>query len=340
LDQLLQHFILDTRFVIQSTQGYLLKRLALPSIEVNDVMAPWLRQWTGLHLKRLCEPVLSGGKTVLQEAELQQNLQHPCRLLIKVEPLVRKARVAGVVLTLQDVTAERKLAADRQLSEQLQILSGFVAPLVELIHLPVSSIQNRIGMVLQYRADGAWQDNLESIQDQLYRLNQITTALQGLVQNPDHHRRLVDVHRTVEKAVAVVRLLFSRRDIEFDLQPEPGRVRVHGNEVTLEQALIHVLQNGAESMPNGGVVFISSRFSKSDNCIYIEIRDQGGGMTRAECQQALLPFYRTKPGDHIGLGLTTAFRIVEVHGGGMDLTSKPGEGTTVTIRLPVESRQA
>jgi two-component system, NtrC family, sensor kinase len=150
----------------------------------------------------------------------------------------------------------------------------------------------------------------------------------------------VDVHRTVEKAVAVVRLLFSRREIEFSLQLESCSIRVRGNEVTLEQALIQVLRNAAESMPNGGVVTISSRCHKADSGVYIEIRDQGGGMTRAECQQAILPFFRTKSGDHIGLGLTTAFRIVDVHGGGMELTSTPGEGTTVTIRLPVESRQA
>jgi two-component system NtrC family sensor kinase len=326
--------------VVQSSQGYLLKRLSLPLVEEGEVMAPWLREWTGLHLKRLCEPVLSGGKTVVCEADLQQKLQRPCRLLVKLEPLVRKARVVGVILYLQDVTAEQRDAAQRQLSESVQVLSGFAAPLLELIHRPLTSIQNRIGMAMQYRSDFARQEDLESIQDQIYRLNLISTALESLIQHPDHHRRLVDVHRTVEKAAAVVRLLFSRREVEFSLHLDSCSVRVRGNEVTLEQALIQVLRNAAESMPNGGVVTISSRFNKADNGVYIEIQDQGGGMTRAECQQAILPFFRTKSGDHIGLGLTTAFRIVDVHGGGMELTSTPGEGTTVTIRLPVESRQA
>jgi signal transduction histidine kinase len=340
LDQLLQQFILDNNFVVLSTQGHLLERLSLPLIAANDVMAPWLREWTGLHLKRVCEPVLSGGKTITLEADLQQKLQRPCLLKIKLEPLIRKAKVAGVMLTLQDGTAERKTRANQQLSEQVQILSGFAKPLVELIHLPLNSIQNRVGMALRYKSDSALQDDLESIQDQLYRLHLIATALESLIQNPDRHHRLVDAQRTLEKAVAVVRMLFGRKEIEFQLQGEPCRVRVSGNEVTLEQALIHVLRNAAESMPGGGVVTIASRFEKADNSLYIEIRDHGKGITPAECSKAIVPFYRTKLGDHLGLGLTTAFRIVDVHGGGMDLVSTPGEGTTVTIRLPVESRQA
>lgn len=336
----MQQFFLDHDLVVQSTQGQLLNQLSLPHIGANESMAPWLLEWSGLHLQQLSEPVLNGGKTVTLEVDLQQRRLRPALLLIRLEPLVRKSRVVGMVVTLQDVTAERNSRTHNQVRDHVEILSALAAPLVELIHTPLSSVLNRLSLALQPGSESTLPDDLRSIEEQIYQLNQVTTALEGLMQYPEYHRRQVDALRTIERAVDVVRMLFSRKEVKFHLSGETGGARVRGNEITLEQALIHVLRNAAEAMPEGGVVSVRCRFEKSEQNLFIEIRDQGEGMTRAECDQAVLPFYRTKSGDHLGLGLTTAFRIFDVHGGGMDLVSAPGEGTTVTIRLPVESRQA
>ncbi len=340
MDSAVQQLILDRDLLVQSSQGHLLKRIAAAPLSAGESMAPWLREWTGLHLKRLCEPVLSGGKTLTVEADLQERLHRPCLLRIKVEPLVRRSRVAGVLVTLQDLTAEKKVHSDRQLRANVEILSTLAAPLVELLHAPLSSLMNRLSMALQSGSPAILQDDLLSIQEGIYRLNQVTTALERLIQNPELCRQRVDVYRTMEKAVDVVRMLFSRKAVEFHLAAEASSARVRGNDITLEQALIHILSNAAEAMPDGGVVTIQCRLEKSEGTLYIVIRDQGEGMSRQECEKALLPFYGTKPGDHLGLGLPTAFRIFDVHGGGMELISTPGEGTTVTIRLPVESWQA
>lgn len=340
MDSAVQQLILDRDLVVQSSHGHLLKRLAAAPVTVGESMAPWLRAWTGLHLKRICEPVLSGGKTVTLEAALQERLHRPCLLRIKLEPLVRRSRVAGVLMTLQDITNDKKNRSDGRIRENVEILSTLAAPLLELIHAPLSTILNRLGLALQSGSPATLQEELRSIQEQIYRLNQVTTALERLIQNPEHHQRRVDVHRTMEKAVDVVRMLYSRHAVEFHLAAEASGAQLRGNEITLEQALIHVLSNAAEAMPDGGVVTIRCRLEKSERTLYIEIRDQGEGMSRQECEKALLPFYRNKSGDHLGLGLPTAFRIFDVHGGGMELVSTPGESTTVTIRLPVESWHA
>jgi signal transduction histidine kinase len=98
-----------------------------------------------------------------------------------------------------------------------------------------------------------------------------------------------------------------------------------------KQALLNLLLNAEQAMPEGGQLTLQAR--AEDGWVALDLIDTGVGMTAEAAAKVFKPFYTTKPGGS-GLGLPTVKRIVEGHGGTIAVQGEPGRGTKFTIRLP------
>jgi signal transduction histidine kinase len=106
----------------------------------------------------------------------------------------------------------------------------------------------------------------------------------------------------------------------------------------LKQALLNLLLNAAQAMPEGGELTIQASMRSASatvphNQVCIDLIDTGRGMTPETLKQIFKPFFSTKPGGH-GLGLATTRRIIVAHGGTLHVQSEVGRGTKFTICLP------
>jgi two-component system NtrC family sensor kinase len=172
-----------------------------------------------------------------------------------------------------------------------------------------------------------------------------------------------------ERCGTIVRnlLLFSRRPAEGDLRPvalgeviermrtivahrlelagvrteivvQPRDVRVIGDEGQLEQALVALVVNAQEAMPDGGVVRIEAR-GRPDGRVALSVADQGTGIAAEDVPHLFEPFFTTKPrGQGVGLGLSVVYGIVHRHGAELDVRSEPGRGATFTVTFPPPER--
>ncbi len=104
--------------------------------------------------------------------------------------------------------------------------------------------------------------------------------------------------------------------------------------VKIGQVFINLIKNAVDSMPDGGVLTLSTR--RLDGATEVCIGDSGTGLSVDAMGNLFKPFYSTKPGG-LGLGLTYSKRVVEAHGGSISLDSELGEGTSVVIKLPLGS---
>jgi two-component system CheB/CheR fusion protein len=100
----------------------------------------------------------------------------------------------------------------------------------------------------------------------------------------------------------------------------------------MRRAFINLIENAVDAMPQGGTLTISTK--KSDNHIEIALTDTGSGMPAKVIENLWKPLQTTKA-KGMGLGLTICKRIIDAHGGNISVKSKTGEGTTMTIRLPI-----
>jgi signal transduction histidine kinase len=99
-----------------------------------------------------------------------------------------------------------------------------------------------------------------------------------------------------------------------------------------KQALLNLMLNAEQAMPEGGELTVQA--CVEDGRVRLDLIDTGVGMTADAAAQVFKPFWTTKPGGN-GLGLPTTKRIVEGHGGSIEVQSEPGRGTKFTLRLPV-----
>ena len=118
-------------------------------------------------------------------------------------------------------------------------------------------------------------------------------------------------------------------EMETDLQPVP---QIEGDSRELESAVLNLILNALDAMPEGGSIAISTYPEDGDSVL--RVKDSGIGMTEEVRKRCLEPFFSTKGERGTGMGLAMVYGITERHGGSLSIESEPGEGTTVTIRLP------
>lgn len=153
-------------------------------------------------------------------------------------------------------------------------------------------------------------------------------ARKGLSEAPED----LDLNELVrEEAALLERTLLMRVQVAVDISPDLPHIR--GARSSLGNALMNLCVNAVDAMPGGGVLTLRTRALEGWAAVTVE--DTGEGMPPEVLARATDPFFTTKPvGKGTGLGLATVRGVVEAHGGHLDLESKVGSGTRITLRLP------
>lgn len=151
---------------------------------------------------------------------------------------------------------------------------------------------------------------------------------------------LAEVHfdRLVEDALLVVKPRANQQEVEIERVVEPDLPKVEGDSRQLGEVLVNLLVNALEVMPDGGRIAIRVAPSSEDEGdgrrqVQIDVSDTGPGIPPRDVDRLFEPFFTTKATGS-GLGLAIAHGTVERHGGEIKVHTKPGAGTTFTIRLP------
>ncbi len=140
----------------------------------------------------------------------------------------------------------------------------------------------------------------------------------------------------------IVDLLYNQarsREVKLELSTE-GNPIVFGSEDQLKQAILNLLINSLEAMPNGGSLRITAGITRhqgaagSQDLAVVRIQDTGVGIPQDQMARLFDPFFTTRP-KGTGLGLTIVHRVIHEHKGSIRVASIPGEGTTFTIELPL-----
>lgn len=147
----------------------------------------------------------------------------------------------------------------------------------------------------------------------------------------------INLNKTLEEAIELLSTE-EVRDVQFirDFQEVPP---MECFPAEINQVLLHVLKNAVDALKGNGTITLTTSYNMAGDQISIQVTDNGRGMSPEVLRQAFNPFFTTKPvGSGTGVGLSLAERIIKRHGGKINISSKEGEGTTVTMTLPVLAR--
>lgn len=173
----------------------------------------------------------------------------------------------------------------------------------------------------------------------------VVRRLMAFYKDHEHDGELgaMDLGKVIDQSVELTRPRWrdqsqlNGRPIEVCVDGKPESL-VQGDEPEMREALTNLLFNAFDAMPEGGKVTISGETTKDS--VVIHIADTGMGMTEEVKERCLEPFYTTK-GDHgTGLGLSSVANIIKRFGGSLSIESAPGEGTRISILLPLYQGEA
>lgn len=295
------------------------------------------------------------GKEQQQKTHLLENIGQLQRTESTLQASLAQleARIAGLKEDLSKANAhvrqghverqelERQLT-DAQKMEAVGRLTRGIAN--EFSHL-LAVIGKQTGIALsRLRPD----DPLYAPVDEIFRRGEQAAALTAQLASLDienrHVRQVLSIKTVVEELSDVIRDLLPNR-IECHIAIAADAPHVEIDREGFEQALLNVVVNARDAMPGAGRLRIDvmrEQAAKDQNgretkrrsgVAVIQISDSGSGMTRDTQSRMFEPFFSTKE-TNVGLGLTAVYGIIKQHGGQVDVTSRPGHGTTVGISMP------
>lgn len=243
--------------------------------------------------------------------------------------------VRGRVLYLRDITRE---------SEVDQMKSDFLSTAAHELRTPMSSIFGFSEMLLSREFEPAMQrDLLERIHRQTRNLINLVNELLDLSRieargGKSFKMAVQDPTPVVLNAVASQYVPAATHKLEFDWPKKLGKIRVDGEK--FQQCVINLLSNAVKYSPDGGTIRLSaaSRGEGATEMLGVRVADQGIGMTPEQVRRIFERFYRADSSGKIpgtGLGMSLVNEYMKIFGGDVEVISEPGQGTTVTLWLPV-----
>lgn len=184
---------------------------------------------------------------------------------------------------------------------------------------------------------------LESIADGARRVKTIVADLKDFArQSPSEMRDRIDINLLVEKAVGLLGNLIRKSTRRFQIDLGDDIPAFIGNAQKIEQVIINLVVNACQSITERERrVRIATWFDEAENCVAIEVGDEGCGIPEESLQRIRDPFFTTKrETGGTGLGLAIVDRIVRDHGGRLTFDSVVAVGTTVRVFLPAETDDA
>ncbi len=256
-----------------------------------------------------------------------------------VSPLYSEdGETTGLIITFQDLTEIRSIEETGRRKDRLAAVGRVAAGLAHEIRNPLGAMRGAI-QVLQSQTppESAQADLMEIILRESDRLNKIITNFLTYARPRVGNFSEFDVRESIEDTFTLLKHspdIGDNHVLEAVLPEKP--VLISADPTQLKQIFWNLARNAIQAMPDGGNLRITLE-RIGNTRIRILFEDTGSGMSPERVEQLFEPFSTSTTGG-TGLGLSIVYQIIRDHSGSINVRSREGEGTTITIELPTEFR--
>ncbi|MCL4807202.1 MAG: PAS domain-containing protein [Thermoanaerobaculia bacterium] len=290
---------------------------------------------TGLISEELLRASREPGREVLRFEGSQTHLGPGAYFGVTVTPLRDgEGRVTGQILIFQNLTELKKLEGEVRLKEKLAAVGELAAAIAHEIRNPLASISGSVQVLSSTARPGSSERRLmEIVVQESHRLSSILEDFLKYVRPREQAVETVDAPAALRDVVTLLTHsdeLSPAHSVTLDLVPESVPLRADPGQ--LRQVFWNLIRNALAAMPGGGTLSLTSRVAGAAGSR--NAADEGRGMSREHGDRLFTPFAHAVPGG-TGLGLAIVYRIVEEHGGKILVKSAPGQGTAISLSLPL-----
>ncbi|MFW6063068.1 MAG: response regulator [Chloroflexota bacterium] len=245
----------------------------------------------------------------------------------------------SAVIVWQDRTEERRLENSLLQAGKLAAIGQLAAGVAHEINNPLTAINANAQMLKMLIPPD--DDNYEAV-DLIARAgDRATRVVRGLLdfaRQNQYSFESGEVNQSILQALRLVSYQLKSADIEVTRRMDEDLPRVRASWEHLKTVWLNLLINARDAVltrPQGRRIEIETRLASGGDHVQVLFTDNGVGLSEAEVAHIFEPFYTTKePGQGTGLGLATSQRIIQQHGGDIEVVSQTGRGSTFIVRLP------
>ena len=283
---------------------------------------------------------LAAGALVRQENESFEVNGERRSIGFALSPLsTLDGKSSGYTLIFQDLTEMKKLEAELRLKDRMAAVGELSAGIAHEIRNPLAAIAGSVQVLKGSQSLSSQEQRLMTIVlRESERLNKTIAEFLRFVRPQEKRASEFDVAASLSDTLDLLANSAElRKDHEIVREIEPPAFTIVGDGDQIRQVFWNIALNAMRAMPNGGALTV--RAEPIDESYRIVFTDNGRGMSEADLRRLFQPF-RTNFPSGTGLGMAISYRIVQEHGGRIDVQSALGQGTAIALVLPVRPERS
>ena len=244
----------------------------------------------------------------------------------------------GHVVSVRNLTDERRIAEHLRQSEKLAALGELVAGVAHELNNPLAGISAFAQLLLEEPLDDDQRESARLIKREADRAVNVIRDLLLFSRKESRGSVAVDLNALVQLTLRLRAYSLRALGVEVDTSLDPDVPEVAGDDQKLQQVILNLIVNAEHAIRQSSTRRLVIRTAREGENVLVEVSDSGAGMSEEILNRVFEPFFTTKPpGEGTGLGLSVSYGIVEAHGGTIAVESTLGRGSTFRVLLPARA---
>ncbi len=248
-----------------------------------------------------------------------------------------EGKINGVIISVRDITIERKLEQQVVQSERLAAMGAMIGGVAHELNNPLTSILGVSELLQDNETNETSRKQLAMLQQQARRAAEIVQNLTYFSRPPAPGKSKINLTEVVERTLNLHAYSLRKNNITVDFLKEAGVPYALGDPHQLMQVFLNLIVNAEQAIREArdkGTLRI--RLGKGDGTVWVSFHDDGPGIPKESLPSIFDPFYTTKrPGRGTGLGLSICKSVMKEHHGSVEAANSPDGGAVFTVTLPV-----
>jgi PAS domain S-box-containing protein len=250
-----------------------------------------------------------------------------------------EGKISGVIMSVRDITIERKLEQQVVQSERLAAMGAMIGGVAHELNNPLTSILGVSELLQDTETNEVARKQLAMLQQQARRAAEIVQNLTYFARPPAPGKSKINLPELVERTLNLHAYSLRKNNITVDFLKEPGVPYALGDPHQLMQVFLNLIVNAEQAIREArekGTLRI--RLGKGEGSVWVSFHDDGPGIPKENLASIFDPFYTTKrPGRGTGLGLSICKSVMKEHNGSVEAANAPDGGAVFTVTLPAGS---
>ncbi|PYX01341.1 MAG: PAS domain-containing sensor histidine kinase [Acidobacteria bacterium] len=316
-------------------------RVVLVSASVERFLGRPRRDLLGRSVKEIFSSGSHLGSLILdsfhrRSAIVQREIESPSGKPVQVslDFIQQKGSPIGALLTIRDAESVHKIEDEIEMSRRLSASGRLTRGVAHEVKNPINAIVLHLQLLQSKlkQIDPDTRRHIDIIGSEIHRLDRVVQILVDFTRPRDLRLEEIDFRQLIEDVTLLATPEAEQHNVTVASQLSSEALWVKVDTDFMKQAILNVVLNGIQAMPQGGTLTISAQ--REDEIVITDIRDQGSGIS-PEIQEKIFELYFTTKKGGSGIGLAQTYQILQWHDGSVDFETAQDQGTTFHLRLPL-----